>query len=303
MIRFPEAFNNRDCDPRWRGMSDRERALAYSPSSVLNGDLTPVIQSYVDKSTAAYRQLSPVKTLSYGSSDANTVDVVVPDRTDSGVPAPLLVFIHGGYWCELSKTDSFFAAPDSLDRGWAFAAVDYTLAPAAGLDEIVVECGRAIECLHQNASKLGFDRNRLIVSGSSAGAHLAAMVCLHLRGDLRPAAAVLVSGIFELEPLIGTYINDPLGLDPASARRNSPAHQRLADFPPALIAWGAFETDEFKRQSLAFAQKLQSAGTDVDALQIEDRNHFDIIEDIANTSPLGLQTAELVRATGAINNA
>ncbi len=303
MIRYPQGIRDNNCAPHWHGMDDRERALAYSPSSMLDGDPAPFIQSYTDKSAAAYRRLSPVTVLRYGPLDANTIDMVTPDRSDGAASTPLLVFIHGGYWCDLSKTDSFFAAPASLDRKWAFAAIDYTLAPRASLDEIVDECCLAIECLHQHATSLGFDRNRIIVSGSSAGAHLAAMSCLRLRSEYLPAAAVLLSGIFNLEPLIGTYINEPLDLDFVSARRNSPAHQNLTGFPPTLIAWGAQETDEFKCQSLAFAQMLESAKTDVEAIQIEDRNHFDIAEDIASDSALGLQTAALVRATGAIKNA
>ena len=303
MIRYPRDVPENDCKPRWRGMDTKQRAIAYSPSSALLGDLAPYIQSYTDKSAAARRRHSPVTTLRYGALDTNTIDVVTPDRPEGCTPVPLLAFIHGGYWCELSKTDSFFAAPDSLERGWAFAALDYTLAPHAGLDDIVNECCRAIECLHQHAAGLGFDRNRIIISGSSAGAHLAAMSCLRLQSAYRPAAAVLLSGIFDLEPLIGTYINEPLKLDAVSARRNSPAAGDLAGFPPSLIVWGAQETDEFKRQSLSFAQMLQSANTDVEALQIEDRNHFNIAEDIASASALGLQTAELIDATGATSNA
>lgn len=303
MIRYPQGIRDNDCAPRWRGMGDDERTLAYSPSSMLDGDLAPFIQSYTDNSASAHRRLSPVTVLRYGPLDSNTIDVVTPDSSDGTAPVPLLAFIHGGYWRELSKTDSFFAAPDSLKREWAFAAVDYTLAPRASLDEIVEECCRAIECLHQHAARLGVDRNRIIVSGSSAGAHLAAMTCLRLHSKFKPAASMLLSGIYDLEPLIGTYINEPLNLDVLSARRNSPVHRKLTGFPPALIAWGAQETDEFKRQSLTFAHMLQSAKADVEAVQIKDRNHFDIVEDIASDSALGLQTAALIGATGATKNA
>ncbi len=280
---------DRDATPRWREMDDAARADAYSPSKALpDGDLTPFLQAYIDRSAAAHQACGPVQAVRYGPLASNTIDLVVPD--DEG-PAPLLVYIHGGYWQELSKRESFLPAPDCLARGIGFAAVDYTLAPAATIDAIGAECLAAVSTLFDEARSLGIDPDRIVLSGSSAGAHLVAMTCLALPADKRPRGVVLLSGIYELEPLIGTYVNDALGMDVTTARRNSPALADLSGFPPALIAWGAVETDEFKRQSRTFATLLPAAET----LEVLLRNHFDILFDLADDSALGGRTVALAK--------
>jgi arylformamidase len=277
--------------PHWRAMDTATRTRAYSPSSVLpDGDLMPFIQRYIDKSASAYAAHPNVITLAYGKKPSNTIDLVMPVASGS---LPLLVFIHGGYWQELSKRESFLPAPDTLARGMGFAAVDYTLAPQASIDDIVAECTSALETLIDRAADFGVDPARIVISGSSAGAHLAAMVCLRLPLGKRPCGALLMSGIFELEPLIGTYVNDPLGMTLSDAHRNSPVLCDLGGFPPAVVVWGRQETDEFKRQSRDFANLLGAAGCAVSTLEMAQRNHFDIVEDIANDTELGRRMAAL----------
>ncbi len=298
MINFPPEISPKDFLPLWRAMATDIRSKAYSPSSMVKGDIGPLIQSYILNSKTAYQRCPHVMTQRYGTGDAHTIDIAVPETIGTKTALPLHVFIHGGYWCELSKLDSFFLAPDTLAHGLAFAAVDYTLAPHATLDEIVDECCRAVELVHDRARELGIDPTRIIVSGSSAGAHLAAMTCLKLQEPYRPCAAALVSGIFDLKPLIGTYINDPIKLDEVAANRNSPAELNLSGFPPTLIAWGAQETDEFKRQSLTFAHLLTAVDVAVDALEVSGFNHFDIVEHLANDSLLGSRFYALVDRIG-----
>ena len=276
---------------QWRGMDKATLERAYSPSSALNGPIDPYIAAYVDQSAAAYAACPNVKTIRYGERDSNTIDVVTPP---SDTPTPLHIFIHGGYWQELSKRESFFPAPDTLARGMAFAAVDYTLCPQASLDEIVEECSRALDQLISDAERLNIDPARIVLSGSSAGAHLAAMVCLKRDAANQPAGVVLLSGVYELEPLLNTYINDAVGMDRDTALRNSPGLLDVGTFPPAVIAWGAQETDEFKRQSRRFAQRLHAAGRSVETLEMAGRNHFDIVHDIANDSALGRKLSALI---------
>ena len=159
------------------------------------------------------------------------------------------------------------------------------------MPEIVAECRAAVLALRNHAAELGIDPARMVVSGSSAGAHLAAMLCLSLRADLQPAGVVLLSGIYDLEPLLGTYINDAVGLDRSVARENSPVHLDVTGFPPAILGFGAQETEEFKRQSRAFARHLRQAGVAVDLFETPGRNHFDIVFDLAGDGPLGIKAA------------
>ncbi len=272
----------------WRELSDTERERQYSPSSCLpDGDYTPFVDEYrrASKQTWEQANLSPSVTTSvvrYGDAPSQTIDVAVP--SPSGGRPPLLVFFHGGYWQELSKLDARFPARGCLRQGWGYAAVDYTLAPDATIDMIVEECKEAVRALHQVAGSLGVDRSRFFLAGSSAGAHLAAMAAVESGGAIPEiAGVVLLSGIFELGPLIDTSINDRLGLDIASAHRNSPLLVDTRRFPPALLAHGENETTEFKAQTTRFAEHLRSAQVSTRTLEIPSRNHFDVVMDLTET--------------------
>lgn len=244
--------------------------------------------------------------LRYGRRAAQRLDLFVPPGLPAGapsVPPPLLLFIHGGYWQELSKEESAFPASDCVRQGFAYAAIDYTLAPHATLAQMVAECREALSWLHANAATLGFDAERIVVAGSSAGAQLAAMAAL--RGAAGPArtdsgwvsAAVLISGIYELEPLLGTSINAAVGLTTESAREFSPAMCPLEGFPRCIVCWGAVETAEFKRQSLDFAARLDRAGRSCQVFEVPQRNHFDVILDLADPgTALGRAVIALMRS-------
>lgn len=285
---------------RWAEMTAAERDRAYSPSSCLpDGDYGPYIEAYRTRSEQAWSEAGPHRSaVAYGPHPMQTVDLVLPV---DGRDAPLLVFIHGGYWQELSKEFSRFAATSALGRGWAFAAVDYRLAPEVSLDEIVDDCRNAVAHVVAAAVDRGADATRVVVAGSSAGAHLAAMVALDRPDQPSSSVAglVLVSGVYELEPLIGTSINDQLGLDGAAARRNSPLHMAPDAMPPTLLAYGSNETGEFKAQTEAFARLLDDAGVATTSIEIADRNHFDVILDLAEPNTmLGRAVADLVASTG-----
>jgi arylformamidase len=283
----------------WEQLGPADREREYSPSSCVD-DVSPFIEAYATRSAGAYETFHSaglrVVELRYGSAESQTVDLVTPPVSDS--PVPLVVFIHGGYWQELSKVDSFFAAADCVGNDIAFAALDYTLAPQASLEEIVGECVTAVGLLVSVASEHNIDSDRIVVTGSSAGAHLAAMVAVGSAG-WRPAAVVLISGVFELEPLVGTYVNDALGLSVDAARRNSPLLAELDGFPETLITHGDNETAQFKLQSQAMAAALRDAGVKVTELEIPSRNHFDVVLDLCDeNTELGRHLTDLVWRSG-----
>lgn len=285
-------------------MSLEERERAYSPSSCIRGNYQPFITAYQTRSADARAECIALgatwSTYSYGQQAAQQLTLCLPCATNAPAthPSGLLVFFHGGYWQELSAQDSLFPATACIQRGLAFAALDYTLAPAASVTDIVAECRRALVWLFQHANALGVDASRIVVAGSSAGAQLAAMVAMQgalpdgAGGFFTVRAAVLVSGIFELEPLVGTSINTALGLDAVAAQQASPALLPLSGFPRALVSWGAVETEEFKRQSRDFAHALAAAGTPCESFEVPRRNHFDVIMDLVDAST-GLGAATL----------
>ncbi len=294
----------------WRTLSLSAREEAYSPSSCIGGNYQPFVKAYAVQSQAARAETLAMgaswHALRYGALPSQRMDVCVPappahaHQTPANRQPGLLVFIHGGYWQELSAQDSLFAASGCVRQGVAFAAIDYTLAPQASVGDIIAECRAALVLLAREAGALGFDAQNIVVAGSSAGAHLAAMVALPgwkpAHGGTAPPvrAAVLVSGIYELEPLVGTTINAALGLNVATANVHSPALLPLAGFARSLVVWGDNETGEFKRQSRDFAGQLVAGQSVCDVLEIAGRNHFDVILDLADVSTeLGRQTLSL----------
>ena len=291
----------------WRNMTADTREREYSPSSCIGGNYQPYMDAYRARSVQARSSTesrgATWHELRYGDQAAQRLDLCVPDLSSlDGKPLPaLLVFIHGGYWQALSAADSLFAAGGCIEHGHAFAAIDYTLAPDASVAQIVDECRSALACLARHATAFGFDAQRIVVAGSSAGAHLAAMLAWPgwrvPQPQIAVSAAVLVSGIYELEPLVGTSINTALGLDADVARTQSPALLPLAGFPPTLVAWGNNETHEFKRQSRDFSLDLARVGASAETLEIPQRNHFDVILDLATPgTALGDRTLSLLEA-------
>lgn len=274
--------------PLWP-LDPATREREYSPSSAIGGNYAPFLERYRVESARALATVPVRRDLRYGAAPRATIDFF-PAPPGARRPG-LLVFIHGGYWQELSKDDSAFLAPAWHAAGFAHAVLGYTLAPEARLPDIVAECRGALAWLHSHAGTLGFDADVVVVAGSSAGGYLAA-ACAD-RSPVPIRGIVPVSGIYDVAPLIGTSVNDALRLDAATAA----ALDLLAPgcrFPPAVVAWGAVETGEFKRQSRAFAARLAVDGTPGTAIEIPGRNHFDVILDLGDpASPLFAATRRL----------
>ncbi|MFE0022059.1 alpha/beta hydrolase [Amycolatopsis sp. NPDC059021] len=255
---------------------DRE----YSPSSCID-DITGYLGEYTTRSSAA-RETQLCHRFRYGPEPLEELDYFPAARPG----APLQVYIHGGYWQELGVGDSSFAAPGFLREGWGFAALGYGLAPVYRLDDIVAMVREGLWWLCRNAARLPGSPGEIHLSGSSAGAHLVAMALLDgwLPEGRHPAdvfaGATLLSGVYDLEPLCPTYINDALGLDQAAAARNSPLFLLPDRLPPLTIAIGENETGEFGRQHRCFAEAAKPRAVSVDEFVVPGRNHFDLPFDL-----------------------
>ena len=276
---------------------DRE----YSPSSRIE-DINVYLDEYATRSAAAREQAGHRLTsnLAYGTAAAQTLDLFIPA---AGKPSPLHVYIHGGYWQALGKDDSSFAAPMFLGKSISFAAVNYTLAPNCSLRDIVEENRLAIAFLYRNAERWGIDPSRITLSGSSAGAHLCLMM---LATDWTtfgmPVDAIsgvcAASGVYDLEPVRLTYVNDAIGMDEEEARDLSPLLLPLKNRCPVSLTVGDNETGEFKRQTQELLYRLTASGVDCRFHETPDRNHFDVILDLADErSWLAQQALAQIRAT------
>jgi len=200
----------------------------------------------------ARRSQSAQLGLRYGEAPAQTLDYF-PSRKPG---ATLLVFIHGGYWRALNKADFSWIAPAYVARGAAVAIVDYGLAPATPIEEIVRQMLLAHAWLYRHAAELGFDTRRIVTSGHSAGGHLTAMMlaarwkawAADLPADL-VAGGLALSGLYDLEPVANAPFLAGLELTPARVGPLSPAYFVPDRGTPMIAAVGAAETDEFRRQT------------------------------------------------------
>ncbi|MFN3567075.1 MAG: alpha/beta hydrolase [Burkholderiaceae bacterium] len=248
---------------------------------------------------AATRRLRPcLVDLPYGESSAEKLDLF-PARNDN---APLLVFIHGGYWRSLDKSDFSWVASPFVNHGIAVALPNYGLAPKVALEDIVRQTLRALAWLYRNADQYGFDPNRIYVSGHSAGAHLTAMTMAALWDVYAPdlprnlvKGGLAISGLYDLEPLVhAPFVNVDLKLDVARARRLSPAYMPPATRAPLYTAVGALESSEFRRQNALIGRRW-SANL-VRDVPMPGCNHLTVCDELASpASPLFDAAIELVR--------
>jgi arylformamidase len=219
--------------------------------------------------------------LHYGSAVSETLDLFQAP----GPNRPLLIFIHGGYWRALDKSDFSWIAPAYVASGFSVAVLNYGLAPATPLKEIVAQVRRACIWLHRNARDLEVDPLHIVCSGHSAGGHLAAMMLTTDWTQIAPdlpvrllAGAVAVSGLFDLAPVAqAPFVRDDLRLDDALVRQLSPALLPLHNDVPLLLAVGALETAEFHRQSQLIANHWPLACGDP-LLDLPECNHYTACE-------------------------
>ena len=255
-------------------------------------DVLDILAAYRARTDAA-RAALPWSTHAYGATEPERLDLYPAATSGSaGGAAPVLFFVHGGYWRALDAADSGSMAPGFTAAGALVVSVNYTLAPAATLDRIVDECRRALRWVHANVAAHGGDPDRIHVAGSSAGGQLAAMLAVPGTGEPPVVGATLLSGLFDLTPLPDTRVNDWMRLDEAAARRNSPALLPMPAGLDVVLAHGDTETGEFKRQTTEFAAALHAAGNRVTVVPPRrGSNHFDLLFDFGEAgNPLHAAT-------------
>jgi len=242
----------------------------------------------------------PPRTISYGRGERRAIDLFLP--AGGGSP-PVLLFLHGGYWQRRSRQEFAWLVPFWLRRGVAVAMVGYPLCPDVSFARLVEDVRNAVVALWRQAPRLGLSR-RWIVSGHSAGGHLAAVLAATdwpRREAAMPAApfagCVAVSGVFELAPLLATPLNDALRLDRHSAAVLSAGAMAPPPRLPAILAVGGAESGEFHRQTDEMAARWQALGAEAVALTLPHCNHFTALEALSREgSPLAAATLGLIAA-------
>jgi len=235
--------------------------------------------------------------VAYGATPAETLDVFPTPRAN----APVLVFIHGGWWRSLDKRDHSFIAPAFTQAGALVVVPNYALCPAVTIETIALQLTRSLIWTHRNAAMYGGDPQRIVVAGHSAGGHLAAMM---LSCDWRaidpklPArlvrGALSISGLFDLEPVRNTpFLKADLRLTPASAQRLSPVRFARPS-GPLYETVGALESEEFLRQNQAIRDAWGAKSVPV-CETVAGTNHYDVLHALADPqSPLHARALQLL---------
>src|SRR5215510_3240750 len=250
----------------WRGMTRAQLDAAYNNSAaVKNSD--EKLTDWQRRSDIVRARQTELLDLKYGPRPRNRVDAFRCGRQR----APLLVYIHGGYWQRNAKEFYACLAEGPLARGIDVALIGYTLAPDATLTEIVAEARAALRWLRAQGPGLGLAAEKVIVSGWSAGGHLTAMSV----GDAD--AGLAISGIYDIEPCRLNYLNEQVAL--------SPIRQLPSRSPPVTIAYGLAELPELQRQSREYHDMRKAAGLSSELLPLAGHDHFSILEELA--SPTG----------------
>ena len=260
----------------------------------------PVFFERWAKDSAAVRaDLGGEIDLAYGAGPDETLDLF---PSSGSPPAPLLAFIHGGYWQALDKSDYSYLAPAFLDRGAAFASLNYGLAPTTSLGVMIDQIRRALVWLYRQAERYNIDRRRLYVAGHSAGGHLAAMALAtdwtKLAEDL-PASLLAggcsISGVYDLEPVRLSYHNEILGISAKDVPGWSPVRQLPSSAPPMIMAVGAEETAEFLRQHRAYAAAWRDRGLALEEVPLPGRHHFNAVDALGETGhPLNAAVQQML---------
>ena len=252
----------------------------------------PGHQAIIDRwgsDAAAFRDgMGGELALPYGPHPLHTCDIF---HTKDDAGGRIVVFIHGGYWRSLDKAQFSHVARGLQLHGVTVAIPNYRLCPEVALADIIDDVRMFAIWLKQRTGR------SLVVSGHSAGAHLAACLtatdwAAHDLPEDFVAAGLGASGIYDLRPLLPTEVNGTLALDEPAARAVSPVTWPVPEGRRFVTVVGSEESSEFRRQSRTLAAIWTGGGAPTSYAEIPGVNHFNIIDHLAH--PGGAVTSTLV---------
>ena len=228
--------------------------------------------------------------LRYGAGAGETLDLFPPTQPVAG-GAPVLVFIHGGYWRSLDKAEHAFIAPAFNAAGALVVVPNYALCPAVTVEHIALQMASMLAWVWRHALEFGGDPARIALVGHSAGGHLATMLLSCRWKDIAPdlppqpvTGALSISGLYDLEPLRhAPSLQADLRLTPTSVARLSPAFFPRPKGARLYAVVGLDESDEFRRQNSLIRDVWGPTAVPV-CETLPGANHFTVLNPLADPS-------------------
>lgn len=236
------------------------------------------VADYAARSAATRARLPMRAGIAYGPTPAERLDLFFPPP--GAVTGTVHIFIHGGYWRMFAKEDFSFVAETVTQAGAIAVIVDYALMPAVRMETLIAQLRRACGWVLGHIDEFGGDPARLTLSGHSAGAHLGAL----MRADPTLAGAIkgalLLSGLYDLAPLQGSFLKELIALTDEEVAHYSPLRHAYGPSGCVSLLVGARETAPFHAQSAAFARHLAQAGVDVETATVAQADHMSLVADL-----------------------
>jgi len=271
----------------YKGFRQEELEYQYNPRASV-ADYPELSKKKAAESKKVRSTLKSWLDVPYGSSPREMVDIY-PAAHSGG---PVLVYYHGGYWRGSSKEDNCNFVPTFVERGANVVVVEYDLCPKVTVTDIVRQARASIAWVYRNIERYNGNREKLFISGHSAGAHLGAMILAHdweregLPRDLIKGA-VLTSGVYDLEMVMRIAANAEIRMTPALVQENSPFLHPPRPICPTLVGVGGAEPEGWQRMSEEFFNLCKERGLDCQYLVLPGANHFTLPEHLTNPeSPL-----------------
>ncbi|MEP7320809.1 MAG: alpha/beta hydrolase fold domain-containing protein [Saprospiraceae bacterium] len=248
-----------------------------------NSELVPHFQQYYDLWAQLNRDViseyTMITDIPYGPGYNHKLDIY-PAYIKH---APTMIFIHGGYWQKMDRSDFRFIATAFVPYNINTIIIGYPLAPAVGLDEIISSVRHALTWIHHHVEEYGGDADSLYLCGHSAGGHLAAMMMTRKfkPDDIDLKGVYALSGLYNLIPIQLSHVNGPMGMDEAISLRCSPI-QYIPDNIALTLAVGGDESEEYHCQMKDLFNTWTPHHKNLKTMVLPGVNHFSILSELIN---------------------